>query len=381
MRKLILNLSVAFAALILMFVLIEAGFKLAAWFRPNQTGATEIPGLPYENTRNVSFWKYESGSGFTRYLHNRYGMRGPDVTLKKPQNTFRAAFLGDSIMHGCYVNQGEETPAAVQTLLESVDPGERIECLNFGVTSYGLTEYAVYLRAKVALFEPDAVIIGLCLNDYYIRTREAAAAIEQNTAKSWWRERFKNLARSHFMEFLRERTVLGRARESAPISRAEAERAVSELDFLKESDKEALVQWSIRERVPLDQRVSQLREYTDPSSWRKNLPAIRSIVSWGREHAVPVVFFVYPSREQIEQGYAYNEPQDAIRALTRSEGAEYVEMLDVFRRLNAAEPGDRLYPRLDNIHCYAPGHRAVAERVAGKLAAIFPKRLRLRLPV
>ena len=56
-------------------------------------------------------------------------------------------------------------PLLLERILD--DPAaQRIECLNLGVVGYNLIQYAALLEQRGAELQPDAVVVGICLNDF-----------------------------------------------------------------------------------------------------------------------------------------------------------------------------------------------------------------------
>jgi hypothetical protein len=100
------------------------------------------------------------------YRVNALGLRGPEVTLWKPDGVRRVAVLGDSIAFGYWVAEKDAFPRQLESMLGEVrGVGPRVEVLNFGVPGYNLDQEIEQLRAKVRDFAPDVVVVAFCLND------------------------------------------------------------------------------------------------------------------------------------------------------------------------------------------------------------------------
>ncbi|MHB9154683.1 MAG: SGNH/GDSL hydrolase family protein [Endomicrobiales bacterium] len=87
---------------------------------------------------------------------NSFGMRDREYSRAKPAGVFRILLLGDSI---CQLGRWHEY------LEEALNLDRPVEILNAGVSAWGLNQYYLYLKHKGLQFEPDLVLIGLCLND------------------------------------------------------------------------------------------------------------------------------------------------------------------------------------------------------------------------
>jgi len=93
---------------------------------------------------------------------NRWGMRGRDYSLAKPEGTFRIALLGPSHVMGSGVADGETIAEFLESRLnaaaDSAGTG-RFEVLNFGVAGYSLLRQLSMLEQRAVKFQPDVVLI------------------------------------------------------------------------------------------------------------------------------------------------------------------------------------------------------------------------------
>ena len=100
---------------------------------------------------------------------NSLGMADDEVAQRKPPGVFRIAFVGDSIT----CNFGHRPRAEIYlTLLQGMlnaraRPGVRVQCLNFGVNGYGITQSLHVARTRASEFEADLLVAQLGLNDPY----------------------------------------------------------------------------------------------------------------------------------------------------------------------------------------------------------------------
>ena len=96
---------------------------------------------------------------------NRHGMRGPEVAREKPPGTFRIAGLGDSVMFGWGVGEGEPYLQVLERRLAAAYPGRAFECLNFAVPGYNAAMEAAAFEHRAAAFDPDVVVVHFVHND------------------------------------------------------------------------------------------------------------------------------------------------------------------------------------------------------------------------
>ncbi len=367
MRRPLSNALLFMGSLLFFFLICELVFKLIAWAQPNQSGPSLIEGLPYENVSGSKFWRWDKGVGLHYYAHNSFGMRGPETTLEKPSGTIRIALLGDSVAHGGNVGQEETTPVILESLLRA--SGEKVEVLNFSVASYALREYAIVAEKKAANFSPDLFLVGLCVNDYYIRTRTDLERAEKKTRSNWFEERLQNLFRSHFLKFLNESINFERiwAMFARPAGGSGSLRLLQEADFISDADKEALLRFEGQNSIPMPLMLDWIKEYVDRGRWFENEVYIQDIIETGKKAGAQVVFFKYPTSEQVEPGYQKREPSNYVQEMVEKNGGLYVEMLDVFREYRRLHSGERVFPPFDNLHMLKNGHRLAAEKLAESL--------------
>ena len=94
-----------------------------------------------------------------------------------PERT-RVAVVGDSYVHGAFVNVEEGFPAILETHLNKrMGP---TEVYRFGMDGAPLSQYLHVLRREVSVFKPDIVVIPLIHNDFdesfrFLHTRYASS--------------------------------------------------------------------------------------------------------------------------------------------------------------------------------------------------------------
>jgi lysophospholipase L1-like esterase len=162
-------------------VLLSTGFALllaegalrAYWVLKDWREQSALPGLAKRALVPSADpeLRYEFNPGWTRsdFSVNAFGMADDEISREKPPGVFRIAFVGDSITANfelaprpaIYVNQLE------QRLNRDTVRARSFESLNFAVNGYGILQTARMLRTRVRAFDPDVVVLQLCLNDPY----------------------------------------------------------------------------------------------------------------------------------------------------------------------------------------------------------------------
>ena len=93
---------------------------------------------------------------------NRWGMRGRDYSIEKPEGTYRIALLGPSLVMGSGVADDDTFAALLEERLNrsaAAADGARFEVLNFGVPGFSLVQQVAMLHDRVLEFRPDALFI------------------------------------------------------------------------------------------------------------------------------------------------------------------------------------------------------------------------------
>ncbi|MFN7971114.1 MAG: GDSL-type esterase/lipase family protein [Acidobacteriota bacterium] len=129
---------------------------------------------------------------------NNRGFRGPDVTESKPPETVRIVGIGDSVMFGWGVNDGDTYLSRLQVSLNALYPSRRWETVNTAVPGYSAHMEVATLEEAALDLRPDVVIYGYCINDL-----ELPRFLQR-------RQDHLTLTRSYLVDFIRERRFRGR---------------------------------------------------------------------------------------------------------------------------------------------------------------------------
>lgn len=112
--------------------------------------------LPRKNVHGVH---NQPGSFSTTFQTNSRGLRDRDYPLTKPKNIRRIVVLGDSFTWGWGVGDQEIYTEVLESSLKNV------EVINLGVTAFGTPQEFKYLQQEGMQYDPDIVLLALCLND------------------------------------------------------------------------------------------------------------------------------------------------------------------------------------------------------------------------
>lgn len=183
------ELGLALLSILSMIVVIEGAFRLGAWrenrrgferamalARPPGRGTTvTLGGLirPSINPRIVyELWPgmdvfFDNGRGRrARVVTGRTGFRDRDHAADKGRGVRRVVGIGDSLMFGWGVEQGQDYLSQVEERLND-DGGEggTWEVVNTAVPGYNTAMEVETLEVRGLAYRPDLVVLGFCPND------------------------------------------------------------------------------------------------------------------------------------------------------------------------------------------------------------------------
>lgn len=103
---------------------------------------------------------------------NSLGLRGREVKMKKPENTKRILFIGDSFIMGWGVKEENTVSEQTAQILNSMNLKTASESLNAGVAARGVSDYYLVLKNTGMELDPDIVVTGFYLGNDVIQQDE-----------------------------------------------------------------------------------------------------------------------------------------------------------------------------------------------------------------
>jgi lysophospholipase L1-like esterase len=167
-KTLIINLIILAVTLLFFLFILEASLRFTntCSVSPDKSGNL-FTILQKSDNPNFIYELKPSSEGYLngQFIEiNSHGMKSPEITMEKQENTYRIAFLGDSITFGWAIPFSDSFPEQLKNKLQQSSEKD-IEILNFAVPGYvGIQNYET-LRSKVLKYDPDLVIMGHFLND------------------------------------------------------------------------------------------------------------------------------------------------------------------------------------------------------------------------
>ncbi|MGE3174943.1 MAG: SGNH/GDSL hydrolase family protein [Planctomycetota bacterium] len=123
-----------------------------------------------------------------RYTTNADGFRGPQVARQKPPGVFRIVALGDSVMVGHGVDDGEEFVQVAANALNAGGLQQRVEVVNTAMSGYNTTMEVAMLETRGLEWQPDLVWIDFVRNDYSLPNFIVARSDFLDLGRSWLME-------------------------------------------------------------------------------------------------------------------------------------------------------------------------------------------------
>ena len=164
--------SVLFA-LVAAVLIFEIGLRVAGIYSPAFMAPDEYRGFSLRP--GAAGWYKNEGGAYVQI--NSDGLRDRERTKEKPQNTFRVAVLGDSMIEALQVPLDQTASAILENKLQQCPSlnGRKVEVINFGVSSYGTAQELLTLRHKVWDYSPDLVLLAFtATNDIRDNSRALA---------------------------------------------------------------------------------------------------------------------------------------------------------------------------------------------------------------
>jgi len=256
---------------------------------------------------------------------NSLGMRGPEVTIAKPADTFRILGVGDSFTFGAGVREPDTYLRRLEGLL---DHGQtpHVQVINAGTEGYNTHDEVTYLERRWLDLQPDLVVIGFYLNDAYSDAT------------------FLNMGQAQGVDL---RQPGGLARWSYV------------WDYLQH--------WRKVRKIRRDTESYYRRHYfTDPAgemSWKQCRAELAHAAELARQRGFRLAMVIFPEFHQLDGDYPFEPIHQLVASSARELGIPTLDLLDVFRGQRAED----LWVHPADHHPNQDAHRQAAEALAGFL--------------
>lgn len=240
---------------------------------------------------------------------NSLGLRGPDeITVEKPENTFRILGLGDSFTFGVGVRDPDTFLRQLEGLLNAdcpFDPKQTVQVLNAGTQGYNTRDEVLYLEhrwLKLGL-EPDLILITFYLNDAYSD------------------EAFRNMGQGLAID-LRELNGLARySRVADLIQHAYRARRVR-LEMEKYYERI----YFTNPRAVIDTESNE--QHYD---WNVSKAALKRAAKLAQAHNIKIALVIFPELQNMNGRYPFEAIHELVRDTAESLEIPVMDLLDTYR--------------------------------------------------
>jgi len=297
---------------------------------------------------------------------NSQGHRDDEVTLEKPEDTFRILALGDSFTVGANVFQEQAYPQVLEDVLNARSKQE-VEVVNAGVGGWGPFRYAQYYEHYGRQYDPDLVLIGFFAgNDAYSQPNASeqlpTAVLGRRVSRSAAGKPFTKL-----LVFLHEHSHLWRlldrrgpqARDFTRVDCTDfteeylaVQGARSESHLKADAEREALAQNSV-------DQIVHIQHLAD----RDSIPVVVALLP-DENQINPALQQEIIDADEIDQ-YDFDMPQAMLVEMFNDQGIPTIDLLPTIR-----DDPRCLY--MNDTHWVPEGHLLVARTIADTLAEFLP---------
>ncbi len=230
---------------------------------------------------------------------NSHGLRGPETTIAKPEDTFRILNLGDSVAMGWGVREEESYGQRLEEIIaDEMLIEQNIEVINASVPGWNPENELAYLKAEGFQFEPDLILLDLTLvNDIY-----GQSALLKNQ-------------RPAVIEWLRTNTYTWPFLSIQMQWMAARSEGQERIEVIDPPDKPASY-------FPLDPSAEQ---------WSLVWESIQEMNDLAAEREIPFVILLFPLEFQVLDNDFPTLPQEILTTRAAEAGIPTVDLLAAFQ--------------------------------------------------
>lgn len=234
---------------------------------------------------------------------NSLGLRGPEISEKKPPGTFRLLGVGDSFTFGVGVRDADTFLRRLEKSLNANPPSEhKFEVLNAGTQGYNTRDEILYLEHRWLALDADLVLISFYLNDAYADE----AFLNNGQGLGIYLKEPQGLARySRVLDFLQYNY---RARE------------------VRQTMRDYYSQHFFAKPRQFFRSTGSLR-----ADWHMSRAALEHAVKLSGQHKFQLVLVIFPEFQDLDGVYPFEAVHDLVRTACESMGLPVLDLLDTFR--------------------------------------------------
>lgn len=327
------RLALAGASLVLVFLLLELGFRLIAPSNPQGT----------------TYGKLVAKSSL--------GFRDRELDVPKPAATYRILMLGDSFAWGVGLDVEDALPKVLEKMLDEPATSGKVEVVNAAEPGFNTVEELNLLKEKGLELEPDMVLLIYNLNDIeYLPglsdkpyEKEATPVVELDPGEDVTKYS-RNAGFRGFVLALERRSLL--------------------VQFMVPRVGALLRKLGLIESVEFSWVEKIYQGFADDNpGWLESKRALSEIAALCHEKGCRFLVAVYPLFAELES-YKGKEAHEKVLGFCQEEGIEAVDLLPIFENTRTRSH----WINFMDAHPNAAAHRAVAERLLPAVRKRLPER-------
>jgi hypothetical protein len=343
------RLVLAFVWLLFVFLLLQlAGFVFYQFVVSRPISGYGYPAGLERSHPDLGYRYQPDFSGHfkgTAYQHipietNAHGFRDADFAPQSGEG-LRVAVLGDSVVLG----PGVEADERFTHCLDDPSPARRDadwRILNLGVHAYSFGHYVTLAELDFLGAEPDAVLLGITLNDFAPMESVGPARRARRQAEGW-----------HKPDWV--------ARIQARLGRTYAARFLDELDT---RIRYALLSADERETYHTTWMRTVAEAWQQDENRQRFASRLDQFIAQLDASGLPLGILLFPELNTLRDPKSFDGPRQLVRQMLEERGLDYCDAYEHFAR----QPDlDALFLVRDSVHYTARGHQVLCEAIKGCL--------------
>lgn len=158
-KSVILNVGISFIIFAIFIAIMETVLRTTHLFGAKTPWIKPDPVLGYRYVPGKKYWHFHENNHPIAGRINSYGWRDKEWSLEKPQNTYRIAVLGDSMVASWDVESDRTFLTITENQLNATSQSKIFELMNFGFSNISQAEELLILKNDVVQFSPDMVLL------------------------------------------------------------------------------------------------------------------------------------------------------------------------------------------------------------------------------
>lgn len=182
LKRLFANLALTIGSVLVCLMFLEQVVFRFVLPPDDVLGNVSVNGVVrYEPSTRAVFRHPDNSQTVATVNANGWNSTHPAYLQKRDPSKVRVAVIGDSYVHGTFVNVDQGFPEVIERKLNAA--GVPAEVYRFGMDGAPLSQYLHMLRHEVRRYKPDVVVVPLIHNDFdetyrFLKTRYASSFLK-----------------------------------------------------------------------------------------------------------------------------------------------------------------------------------------------------------